>query len=763
MKSHLAFVITMICPAVVLAQDVDFEQPDSTTGEAEEISGTEPVTVTTSARLPMPAFDTERSENVVTDETIRRRQAKSITEAVEEEPGIHVQSTNRGAGTLMLRGLTGPENMIYFDGVRFNQSTFRTGPNQYLNTIDPWALRRIEVVRGPGSVLYGTGAMGGVVQMFPHQLPEETVADSRVAYESADNTAGVNLEGGTAIGDFSGRVGGTLRRHGRLRIGSTGGQDIFVSGADGQEFLAQPYDEGYLRGGAGYEIGDHRFRLNYFGGLIGDAMRVDRVGDGEVRIYDNQDHLAYGTYEVDGPPAIDDLRVNVSFHRTVEDVERFNCAQVPISVAGVDEPYERVVDARECAQLEDAIIEKKRHNFDRVDTVGSSVTGVTRLLDERLSITWGGDGYSDSVISEREDASAPGFEFEPRDRGNFASNSTYTTFGLFALGRFDIWSWGPNVLRAQGGARVENFAAHAPGVTEELGTVRYNFTGVAGSAGLAYVSGTQLNAYLNWNEGFRAPNLQETTVLGDSGNFYEVPNPDLGPERSDTFELGTKVDWVDAIRLHPALWVSLLSNRITRAPTTFEGQSEIDGKQVRQRINRDSAYFYGFDLGAETQQWSGLAFYGNFSWIDGAVAVDEEDPTFEAGPLHDVLSSSEFYQNPRRLPPLQYLFGVRYEPEDSWYVGFFLQGNGAQTKLAPDDRDDQRICEERLGAFYSELGEECPGSPGWLTFNARAGYRYQGMMLDVAAKNLTDERYRRHGSGVPAPGFNLQAQLTLNY
>ncbi len=518
-----------------------------------------------------------------------------------------------------------------------------------------------------------------------------------------------------------------------------------------------------MRGGAGYEIGDHRFRLNYFGGIITDANRIDRIGDGEVRSYDNQDHLAYGTYEVDGPPGIDDLRVNLSFHRTVEEVDRFNCEQVPVSVPGIDEPYERVVDARSCASLEDSIIEKKRRNYDRVDTIGSSVTGVTRLLDDDLSITWGGDAYSDAVISEREDASAPDFEFEARDRGNFANNSTYTTIGLFVLGRYDIWTSGPNVFRASGGARVENFSANAPEVTEELGTVQYSFTGVAGSAGVSYVAGTMLNAYLNWSEGFRAPNLQETTVLGDSGNFYEVPNPDLGPERSDTFELGAKVDWTDAIRLHPALWVSLLSNRIARAPTEFEGQSEIDGKGVRERVNRDSAYYYGFDIGAETTEWSGVSFYANLSWIDGAVAVDDEDPTFQAGPLHDLLSSSEFYENPRRLPPLKYLFGVNYEPEDHWYVGFFLQGNGAQSKLSPGDRDDQRICETRLGAFYSELGEECPGSPGWLTFNARAGYRYQAMMLDVAAMNLTDERYRRHGSGVPGSGFNLQAQLTLEY
>lgn len=719
--------------------------------------------VTTSARAPMRSFEVERSENVVPAEEIRRRQAKSITDALDDEPGILVQSTNRGAGTLILRGLVGPENLIYFDGVRFNQSTFRTGPNQYLDTVDPWALQRIEVVRGPGSVLYGSGAMGGVVQLVPRSLPSETEAMSRFSFESADNGAGAMLEAGGASDGFSARAGGSYRRHGRLDIGSNArDEDFFLTAAQGDEFLAVPYNEGYWRSAVGYDFGDQLVRVNYYGGVVDDAMRLDRLGDGEVRIYDNQDHLAYATYELDGPSWIDELRVNVSFHRTIEDTARFNCGTVAISNPRADELLDRVASAEGCVARETAQIQRQRRNYDRVDTMGSSATGVTRLLDERLSIVWGGDAYTDSVTSELEDARAPDFEVETK-RGNFADGSTFTSVGLFGLARYDVWSSGSHLFRAHAGMRAESFAANAPDVTTEIGDVAYSFVGVVGSAGVAYLNGTNLNTYLNWNQGFRAPNLQESTVLGDSGNFYEVPNPDLGPERSDTFELGAKIDWPDALRLQPALWVSLISDRITREPTTFDGQNEIDGKEVRHRVNRDSAYFYGFDLGAETRAWSGVSFYGNLSFVDGAVAAAEEDPTFIAGPFHGLLGTADFYQNPRRLPPVQYLAGIRYDPDEHWYFAFYGQGAGSQDKLGPDDLDDERICEADVGVLHSELGQACPGNPGWLTLNARAGYRYENMIIDVLAENLTDERYRRYGSGVPGAGFNIAAMLSLEY
>lgn len=708
--------------------------------------------VETSVRAPMEGFADERSRTVVDEDELREKLVTSVSQALEDEGGVTTQSTNRGAGTLILRGMVGPENLIVVDGVRFNQATFRTGPNQYLDTIDPWALERIEVLRGPAGVLYGTGAMGGVAVLQPHALPDAPQLRGQFLYRSADDTAAASADGGSGSDTLAARAGVTLRRHGRLRVGSNGSENRdFVSGVAGTEHLAIPYQDVHLRAATGVRLGRQRVRANYLGAVVRDAMRLDALGVGDVRVYDNDDHLAWITAEIDGPVGVDELHVNVSWHRTREEARRAFCAA----------PTGRVLDRFACARLDEDLLTAQRRYVDVVDTFGSSLTGSSRLLERALELKWGADAYFDGVESTRADARAPGFVYEERDRGNFADGSTYRTIGLFGLARYDLLRAGSRTLRAHGGARVEHFGAYAPDVAPAIGDIRYDHTGLVGSAGLGYLVGTTLNVYANWNQGFRAPNLQESTVLGDSGNFYEVPNPALGPERSDTFELGARMDWAQVLQLEAVVWASLLSDRIAREATTWEGQAQIDGKEVRQRVNRDRAYFYGADLGLRTRSWQGFSAFGMASLIDGAVEVDAEDPTFVEGPFHALLKRDANYENPRRLPPTSLQAGVRYAPSDAdYHFTFFLAGAAAQNKLAPDDRSDLRICEVDVGVLAT--GDTCNGTPGWVTFNARAGYRLDRLRLDAVALNLTDARYRRHGSGVLAPGFDLGLQVTLD-
>ena len=84
-----------------------------------------------------------------------------------------MQETNDGAGSPIIRGLVGNQILILIDGIRLNNGAYRLGPNQYLNTIDLNQIERIEVVRGAGSVLYGSDALGGVVNIITRTAGRE--------------------------------------------------------------------------------------------------------------------------------------------------------------------------------------------------------------------------------------------------------------------------------------------------------------------------------------------------------------------------------------------------------------------------------------------------------------------------------------------------------------------------------------------------------------------------------------------------------------
>ncbi len=93
-------------------------------------------------------------------------QPRTTPESLQGMSGVFVQKTNHGGGSAFIRGLTGNQTLLLIDGIRLNNATYRYGPNQYLNTIDPFLIDNIEVAKGTGSVQYGTDAIGGVIQLF---------------------------------------------------------------------------------------------------------------------------------------------------------------------------------------------------------------------------------------------------------------------------------------------------------------------------------------------------------------------------------------------------------------------------------------------------------------------------------------------------------------------------------------------------------------------------------------------------------------------
>ena len=121
----------------------------------------------TATRTEKKPFDVPAFVDRVTGEDLRSRElSRTVPEALRAVPGVMVQKTSHGQGSPYMRGFTGFRNLFLIDGIRLNNSVFREGPNQYWNTVDPYSIGRIEVVKGPASVLYGSDAIGGTVQAF---------------------------------------------------------------------------------------------------------------------------------------------------------------------------------------------------------------------------------------------------------------------------------------------------------------------------------------------------------------------------------------------------------------------------------------------------------------------------------------------------------------------------------------------------------------------------------------------------------------------
>jgi outer membrane receptor protein involved in Fe transport len=108
-----------------------------------------------------------RASSEVTRDEFKLRLPRSAPDALRYEPGVYIQQTAHGQGSPFIRGRTGQQTVLLFDGVRLNNSLFRQGPNQYFFTIDSQVIESLEVLRGSASTRYSTDAMAGVILARP--------------------------------------------------------------------------------------------------------------------------------------------------------------------------------------------------------------------------------------------------------------------------------------------------------------------------------------------------------------------------------------------------------------------------------------------------------------------------------------------------------------------------------------------------------------------------------------------------------------------
>ncbi len=144
----------------------------------------EEVTVTAAPGYAQDAARAVQPVSVISREDIDRRVSRFVAEAVQEEPGVHLQNTSPTMSGVFVRGLTGNKVNVFVDGVRYSNGAQRGGVNTFLNLIDPSVVDGIEIVHGPNSAEYGSDALGGTIQ-FLTRTPALAASGTRVGGEVA--------------------------------------------------------------------------------------------------------------------------------------------------------------------------------------------------------------------------------------------------------------------------------------------------------------------------------------------------------------------------------------------------------------------------------------------------------------------------------------------------------------------------------------------------------------------------------------------------
>lgn len=674
-------------------------------------------TVVTPDRGEARIFDTARAVFVTDAARMDALVAEDVSEALGELPGVSVQRTNRGASSPLLRGLVGPQNLLLVDGVRFNTAIFRTGPNQYPALIAPGVLGAVEVVLGPASVLYGSDAMGGTIGYRTLDVPTRAGWSGQVDAVGASADLGAELA--ARLGFASDVVAGWARVGARLHqdLRAGGGEVVPLSGYDqvdwATRWVARPGDR-------------TRITATLLGTSLTDAGRTDALPRGDVRVHDNLDNFGYVRLEHRFVgSALHKLELT-AHARHLEDVTtRWRC---PTTTDGA------VVDRAGCVAAAEGVAERRTVHVDDVTVLGFQASLDARGFEGRLAGRIGADLHHEWIGSRRDD--------DPTARGTFSDGSTYAGFGVYGSveGRPLVV---PDVVEvvvtgALRGVGAFASASDVPG----LGQVDYDYYGLVAGGSARALLGNRLNLHVGVSQGFRAPNLQETTALGDTGQTFEVPNAELGPERSTVVEAGARVETPE-LSVSVNLFHNAMSDAIVRESATYQGEATVSGKEVVRRVNATEATYRGGEIALVARPVESVAVSAAWSFIDGEQVARDGTRT-----------------PPRRLPPHMGRVAFTWQATPSFRVGADVRLAAGQTELNPEDARDVRICGDPNAPHT--LLEDCEGTPGWVSVGADALWQVDpAWSLRLRVDNALDASYRVHGSGYPAAGIN--ARLGARY
>lgn len=590
------------------------QRPDSLIVSDTLVSQSLEEVVISAKRSVSSGIKTPEAIKILDISSVREHQIRTAPEALMLTPGIFVQKTNHGGGSPFIRGLTGNQTLLMIDGIRLSNSTMRYGPNQYFNTIDVFSIEKMEVLRGNGSVQYGSDALGGTIQAFSHELVTSENSDFGAGVISRFATAGME-KSLRAAADYSGknaafRAGVTWRDFGDLVGGDTTGRQ-------------DP---------SGYREFDYDIKAKIKMGRSSSlTMLVQSVRQSDVHVYHKVTLEDYAVNKTD--PQKRKLAY-LKFNRKI------NMGIIrDITLTG---SLHNSAEGRESSKNGSDII---RYEKDKVRSAGFS-TEIVTAEGNIWSASSGIDIYNDIVNSSRIDFNKSDNR-QTSKRGLYPDGASMTSLAAFSIHTFDLPGW---IITA--GARVNTYIIKAEDIN--TGTTKITPSTVVGNLAILKKLATSSNLFLSLNSGFRAPNIDDLGTLGIVDFRYETPNFDLKPEHSLQYQLGYKLR-NSRLRGDIYIYRNELYNLIVR--NRVPDQS-IEGYPLYMKENSERAYIQGIETGWDFSLNGSWALSGTLTYTYGE-NISRNEPVRRIPPLFGRLALD--YENDNILIDFEWLAAGKQE------------------------------------------------------------------------------------------------------
>lgn len=699
---------------------------------AEETVSAETVKVT-AARVEQEIQEVPMSLSVVTEEDVKHTNAKTISDLLQDIPGVQVTNAgSQGLKRITIRGEDSFRTLIMIDGQKLSEQKSMDGT---AILIDPAAIERIEVIKGPASVLYGSDAIGGAINIITKKGGKKAFeADASVAWNGAGHGWSESLMLSGSANRFHYRLSGNYQS---------------------QEDLDTP--EGRLPHTA--------FRTKSAGAALSYDITDNLTAGIQADIFDS--HLRSGSITYDA----DDFYV---------DIPKWKREKVGVFVdaKNINDTLTRV---RWDAYWQKTQKQMNNHVHQVSETPGStkrngktyvfdaSEVTMDSTADNRLT-TVGTSLQADWQISENHYL-ITGYEFS-RDKLKADTVSDVTTFmenarldrGQMQIPMGDM-TLHPVTARYNEGQQsvhsifasmesqlpadfVANYGMRYTYVKSEMtaanaetqmsmngmfmGASSDNSAGSTGkthddrivfNAGVTWTGIEDLALRATWAQGFRAPLLQEKYITNTMGGGTVYGNPDLKPEKSNNFEVGARFNR-GSVLMDTTVFYSMADDYITKELLDAD-------KDISHYINADKAKTFG---------------------IEAAVSYtlfEHYTPYISVTAMRRKLEKQGYSTYESGTPTFYTRYGVKTNHE--LFGGVLTTDTYARSQTATKT--------------YSYSTDETTRIAGFTTFNFGAGYRFGkdgNYAVDAEFLNIFNQTYQYNTSSYEA-GRSFNVKLTAHY
>jgi hemoglobin/transferrin/lactoferrin receptor protein len=734
-KMFLAALFALVATLGTNAQEGNFqeEKSDSTFETARNISVGE--VVVSSLRMDRKIKELPASMAVLDKYDYQNNSALTISHVLENEPGITMGSDGVWSTNINIRGLGESRLVTLIDGNRVETATDLTAS---LSMIDVNDIERVEIIKGAQSSLYGTGAMGGIVNIITkngHFAQQPYLSGNIISGFASANKL------------FTG--------HAAIRAGSKNWYLRLSGSYNKADDMTTPLgilpNSQYTANNISAKLGvkpfdNHLLKLQYqrnWATDVGIPGGAAFPGPAEATYTDIGRQLLDASYEIKHlSEKLASLKMSYFYQYILRDV-----SMIPNTVNQATLPNGNV----------------QQTTPELITPTGLHITNGGQLqstwqLTEKNTLIAGVDVWGRKLTTEREKYIKVEV-LNPEGNVLLTNNiergetpipeSVFGSAGLFIHdearlledkltltlgGRLDFIQ-----VKNEQGTDVDyliingnrNDAPPTQRITfEESTDMDISWSA---NAGLLYKLTSNVDASFNLARSFRSPSLEERYKYIDLGNLVRLGNPDLDPESGYSADLGIRV-WDKKINFRGGLFVNRLTNMVVEKPGEFVytlTSNVVDTVDALINTNVSKASLYGFDYSIEYNFFDNFVVFNSLSYVRGT-----DTNTGDNLPL---------------IPPLNGRLGLRYTYHPVGSVEFTAVGSAKQDKVAQGE-------EETDG--YARLN---------LALNS-AKFDLSVVKLQVFAgiDNLTNTAYTNHlatnrGSISVEPGRNLYVRLNLMF